>query len=66
MSRFMLDGEENPEFYDYQLLTVHFVMRLCKDKKDAMEKLEKILPQHPDENHTYCESWVIEGSEYDC
>lgn len=47
----------------YQYLVVHFVMRECNTKEEAIERLEQILPQYPDDNYKYCESWVVEGSE---
>jgi hypothetical protein len=48
----------------YQFLTVHVTMRDCETKEEAIERLSQILPQYPDENTTYCESWVIEGSKF--
>lgn len=49
----------------YQDLQVHFVMRDCETKELAIARLKNLMPQYPDENTKYCESWVIIGSEED-
>lgn len=49
----------------YQYLEVHFVMRDCETKEQAIARLKDLLPQYPDDNTKYCESWVILGSEED-
>ena len=49
----------------YQDLQVHFVMKNCETKEQAIARLKDLLPQYPDENTKYCESWVIIGSEED-
>ena len=40
-------------------------MRDCETKELAIARLKDLLPQYPDENTKYCESWVIIGSEED-
>lgn len=49
----------------YQHLEVHVLMRDCETKEQAIARLKDLLPQYPDENTKYCESWVIIGSEED-
>lgn len=49
----------------YHYINVEFVMRDCDSVDDAIKNCEAMLPQHPDENTTYIESWrlarVMEG-----
>ena len=49
----------------YHHLEVHFDMKNCESKEHAIARLKDLLPQYPDENTKYCESWVIIGSEED-
>ena len=49
----------------YQHLEVHFVMKNCETKEEAIHRLEHLLPQYPDDHTKHCESWVIIGSEAD-
>jgi hypothetical protein len=34
-------------------------MRDCESKEDAIKKCGSLLPQYPDENTTYMESWEV-------
>ncbi len=43
----------------YHYVTIHVVMRDCKSKEDAIEKCGILMPQYPDENTKYMESWEI-------
>lgn len=43
----------------YHYITVEIVMRDCESIDDAIERCETLLPQYPDENTTYMESWEI-------
>ena len=49
----------------YHHLEVHFVMKNCETKEQAIARLKDLLPQYPDETTKYMESWVIIGSEED-
>jgi hypothetical protein len=46
----------------YHYVTIEVVMRNCKSAEDAKQKCEALLPQFPDENTTYMESWEITRS----
>ncbi|MCA1800432.1 MAG: hypothetical protein LC650_03990 [Actinobacteria bacterium] len=46
----------------YKFLTVSFVMRDCETHEDAIRRLAALLPQYPDENTEYMESWEILAS----
>ena len=43
----------------YHFLTISVVMRDCESLEDAKQKCGQLLPQYPDENTTYMESWEI-------
>lgn len=43
--------------YHYVILEV--VMRDCESENDAREKCGILMPQYPDENTQYMESWEI-------
>ena len=43
----------------YHYITVQIVMRDCESIDDAIERCETLLPQYPDENTVYMESWEI-------
>jgi len=45
----------------YHNVTIHVVMRDCKSVEDAKEKCGILMPQYPDENTKYMESWEIIG-----
>jgi hypothetical protein len=52
----------NDKYYHY--LTICVVMRDCKTLEDAKAKCGALMPQYPDENTVYMESWEIaEGTE---
>lgn len=43
----------------YHYITVNIVMRDCESIDDAIERCESLLPQYPDENTIYMESWEV-------
>lgn len=43
----------------YHYIVIHAVMRDCDSKEDAEKKCASLLPQYPDENTRYMESWEI-------
>lgn len=43
----------------YHYVTVVVVMRDCESIEDAEQKCGELLPQNPDDNTTYMESWEI-------
>jgi len=43
----------------YHYITLNIVMRDCESIDDAIERCESLLPQYPDENTVYMESWEI-------
>lgn len=43
----------------YHFLTISVTMRDCESLEDAKQKCGQLLPQYPDENTTYMESWEI-------
>ena len=43
----------------YHYVTINAVMRDCDSIDDAIQKCGILLPQYPDENTVYMESWVI-------
>jgi outer membrane protein assembly factor BamD (BamD/ComL family) len=46
----------------YHYITIEVVMRDCKSAEDAKEKCSQLMPQYPDENSKYMESWEITSS----
>lgn len=51
----------------YHYITLNIVMRDCESIEDAIKRCETLLPQNPDENTQYMESWEIVqvGTPYD-
>ena len=43
----------------YHYITIEVVMRDCESIEDAKQKCGILLPQYPDENTQYMESWEI-------
>lgn len=43
----------------YHYITLQVVMRDCTSVNEAIEKCESLLPQYPDENTVYMESWEV-------
>jgi hypothetical protein len=43
----------------YHYLTIEVVMRDCESPDDARSKCADLMPQNPDENSKYMESWFI-------
>lgn len=43
----------------YHYIIIHAIMRDCDSVEDAENKCRELLPQHPDENTQYMESWEI-------
>lgn len=43
----------------YHYLTLQVIMRDCKSADDAREKCADLMPQYPDKNTKYMESWFI-------
>lgn len=43
----------------YHYVTIHAIMRDCDSVEDAEKKCRALLPQYPDENTVYMESWEI-------
>lgn len=43
----------------YHFITISVIMRDCESVDDARKKCEILLPQYPDENTQYMESWWV-------
>lgn len=43
----------------YHYLKINVVMRDCEDFDDAVAKCSDLMPQNPDDNTKYMESWEI-------
>ncbi len=43
----------------YHYFTIEVVMRDCESVDDARSKCADLMPQNPDENSRYMESWFV-------